>query len=153
MEKFSNPASLSRKTASLALCFLIGGSSVLALVTPAAAVISVDDVTPNNGGISTNNPYMGMNANVSGQEAQSVGVDTGTEWSAGTYDTDLMNIGPQGQLRLNNFSRDDFEGVGSPPDARWEYADSAQEGNGYLDLVSDVSGGLDQPETSETRSR
>src|SRR5262245_43178643 len=105
----NSSASLSRKTVSVAMCLLLGGPSLFVLAVPAAAVISVDDVTPNDGGISINNPYMGMNANISGEEHVSAGVQTASEWNAGNFDPALMNIGGAlPQLRLNNLSRDDF---------------------------------------------
>lgn len=145
MENLSTHAKSNRKPATALMCVLLVGSSLLALAPAATATISVDDVSPIDGSISTSNPYMGMGANVSGFDAATVGVNASTDWLAGTLDENTI-VGSQGSLQLRLMSRDDFEGNGDPDPNAWTWNNYAVQGqiNGYLSLYTDVGNGDDQ---------
>ncbi len=142
MENLSTQANFRRKTASVVLCLLLGGSSVLALAPAAVAVISVDDVSPTDGAISISNPYMAMGANISGTDRATVGIATATQWLQGDLGTSLT-VGSTGALELRNLSREDFSGSGDPDDTVWYWNDNAVQGGGSLGLSSDVGSGVD----------
>ncbi len=116
----------------------------MALVPTALGAIQIDDVQPPNNTASTSNPYLPQNANISGQESVTVGIDSSTEWLAGTLDADTI-VGTGGTLQLRRVDRDDFSGTGDPDSTLWTWNNIAQQGlvNGILSLDSDMAAGDD----------
>ncbi len=144
MEKISRKASFGRTSVSVLMGLLLAGSSLMALAPTTLGAISIDDVQPPNNSASIGNPYLPMNANISGQETAKVTVDTSTEWLAGTRDPNTI-VGGGGTLQLRRTDHDDFSGTGSPDPEMWNYNDNAVQAGGLLTLSTDLGNGIDSP--------